>query len=631
MRKFVETNRIVHHQGSILILLLAMAFTSGCGGAGVTTTTTTTGTSGVAGKVVGGQFPVEGAEIQLYAAGSTGYGTGATALLSPAITTNSSGDFSVTNYTCPSSSAETYFVATGGDPGLGSDNPYITLMAALGPCGQLASIPFVVINEATTAASVWALARFLGPDAQIGTSSTNAQGLNNAFANVNNLVNITTGTSPGASVPSGAVIPVAKLYSLANILAYCVNSTGSTACDALFNVAEPPSGSAPADTLDAALDIAKNPSHNVSALFDLPSPQQPFGPSLSGTPNDWTLALTFKGGGLDLPTSIAVDASGDVWVASYCSSNSACSSVAELSPAGEPLSPSSGFTNSPDTLWESYGLAIDPSNNIWVTNQQTSGGGNGNVAEISNSGQVGSSFSGGGMYFPVAVAADSDGSIWTANQGDSTATKLENNGTAISGGSGWGSGQLSGPSGVAIDANHFAWFSNQDSSSGSVTSISSNGSAVNVISSGGEAPTGIATDSIGTNGHVWVANYSSSSISEVQLSNNGTGSVVSSGYTGGGLNHPNGIAVDGSGSVWVSNYIGNSVTELQGANGTNPGQAVSPSSGFATDASLLDPYGVAVDSSGNLWLSSYGSSTVTQLLGVAAPVKTPLVGPPQVP
>jgi streptogramin lyase len=619
--------------GSLLLSLIVIA---GCGGSSSINREPipTPAPSALKGKALGGQFPVTGAEIQLYAAGSTGYGVSAQPLLSPALTTDSNGDFTITtsDYTCPSSTALTYIVATGGDPGLGSNNPYIALMAALGPCGQLNSIPFVNVNEVTTVASVWALAPFLGPGAQVGTSSTNAQGLTNAFANVNNIVAITNGTSPGASAPTGALVPAAKIYTLSNILASCINSTGSTACNALFIAAKPPSASLPTNTIGAALDIAQNPSNNVAALFALPTPQAPFGPTLSAAPNDWMIAVTFNGGGLDLPASIAVDALGNMWTANYCGSNNPCSSVTELSSTGQPLSSSSGFTNG--ALWEDYGLAIDVHGSVWVTNQQSDGG-NGSVSELNTSGQVGSAYSGGGIYFPIAVATDTDGSIWTANQ-DSTVSKLSNNGTAISGSGGWGAHQVSDPSAVAIDANHNAWFANEGASSGSVTSVSSNGVTVNVIASGGDHPTGIATDRIGistnaSQGHVWIANYTSSSISELELNNGGTVSVVSSGYTGGGIDNPNGIAIDGAGNVWVANWIGNTLSELQGARGANPGQPLSPASGFGTDAHLDSPYGIALDASGNIWVSNFHSDTITQILGAAMPVTTPLVGPPQLP
>jgi streptogramin lyase len=592
------------------------------------------------GQVLGSLSGVIGAEVQLYAAGSKGYGSNAIALLSPAVTTNNNGSFTISsaNFVCPSNNSLTYLVATGGDPGVGSNNSAIALMTPLGACGSLNQIGPVEINEVTTVASVWALAPFIGSGsagAEIGTSSTNLQGLVNAFANVGNLVSMSSGASPGASAPTAAVIPAAKINSLANTLETCVASNGATACTGLFTSATPPGGTAPDNTLDAALNIARNPSNNVGALFALAGQQPPFEPSLSAAPNDWTLALTFSGGGLNYPTSIAIDASGNVWTANYCGSNSPCSSATELSPGGQPLSPSTGFTDSPDTLWENYGLAIDPSGNVWLTNQQTANGGDGSVSQMSNSGQVGSAFSGGGIFFPVAVAADTNGNIWVANQGDSTVSKLGNDGSAISGSSGWGAGQLSGPSAVAIDANNFAWFANQDASSGSVTSISSDGSAVNEIPSGGEHPSGVATDQIGvptnsSKGHVWIANYSSSSVSELRLNNDGTVTVVSTGYSGGGVNRPNGIAVDGSGNVWVANYGGNNLTELQGANGASPGQPLSPA-GLGADANLREPYSIALDASGNVWVSNFGSSTITQILGAAMPVKTPLVGPPQVP
>ncbi|MGA9673646.1 MAG: NHL repeat-containing protein [Terracidiphilus sp.] len=639
MRSVVDRTRVaVPTIGSLLLSFILIA---GCGGSGSRSidqgSIPTPPSATITGRMLGGQFPVTGATMQLYASGSTGYAAAAQPLFSPgAITTDGNGIFSFTtsDYTCPSPTAETYIVATGGNPGLGADNPYIALMTALGPCGQVGSLSFVSVNEVTTVASVWALAPFLGPGAQVGTSSTNAQGLANAFLNVNNLVDITKGTSPGASVPTGAVLPTKKIYTLANLLASCINSTGSTACDALFNTAKPPSGSAPTDTIGAALDIAQNPSNNVTALFALPTPQSPFQPGLSAAPNDWTIAVTFSGGGLDLPASIAIDALGNVWAANFCGSNIACSSVTELSSTGQPMSSSNGFAD--DALWESYGLAIDIHGSVWATNQQTPGG-HGSVSELNTSGQLVSTFSGGGVYFPGAVATDTDGSIWLANYGDSTATKLSNSGSAVSGSGGWGvPGQLSAPEAVAIDANHYAWFANSGDSPGTATSISPNGTTISMITSGGNEPSGIATDRVGistnaSKGHVWVANYLSSSVSELELNNDGTVTVASSGYAGGGINHPYGIAVDGSGSVWVANWIGNSLTELQGASSTNPGQPLSPSSGLGADAHLNAPYGIALDSSGNIWLSNFHSDTITQFLGVATPVSTPLVGPPQVP
>jgi hypothetical protein len=37
---------------------------------------------------------------------------------------------------------------------------------------------------------------------------------------------------------------------------------------------------------------------------------------------------------------------------------------------------------------------------------------------------------------------------------------------------------------------------------------------------------------------------------------------------------------------------------------------------------------LAIDASGNLWLSNSGGDTITQFVGLASPVRTPLLGPP---
>jgi hypothetical protein len=261
----------------------------------------------IAGKIRGAQSPVTGSTVQLYAAGNSGYGAGAQALLATPVTTDQYGDFTIPagDYNCLTSAsgqtlpanAQTYIVATGGNPGLspGTNNSAIALMAALGPCSILSPSTFVDIDEVTTVASVWPLAPFMGSPfigsgAQVGTAPGNAQGLATAFANVDSLANIANGQTPGTSAPlPGVTIPVAEIDTLADILAPCVNSDGTTVCSALFAAARPAGGSAPTNTLDAALDIALNPSNNVAALFSLITPAAPFEPSLGSAPANWSL------------------------------------------------------------------------------------------------------------------------------------------------------------------------------------------------------------------------------------------------------------------------------------------------------------------------------------------------------
>ena len=252
-------------------------------------------------SVHGGQQPVSGATLQLYAVGTTGDGSAATALLTHAVTSDANGNFDITGaYTCPSASTLVYVTATGGNPGLspGRNNAALALMAALGPCGNLGASTFISINELTTVAAVWSLAPFMSSYSSIGSGTTDAAALAGAFTLASEYVNTATGTAPGLNVPAGTTVPVAQLNTLADILSSCVNSAGGVAgdgsvCGTLFAAATPNGGTAPVEVIGAGLNIANNPTGNVSAILGLaPAIGAPFQPTLAAAPADWTVNLT---------------------------------------------------------------------------------------------------------------------------------------------------------------------------------------------------------------------------------------------------------------------------------------------------------------------------------------------------
>jgi hypothetical protein len=336
---------------------------------------------GFSGKALVGQQPLIGASVELYAAGTSGNGSKGVALLSSAPTTDSAGAFSVAaGYDCPSSGSQIYLVAHGGQPGsaTAADNDSITLLTVLGACNEAASASPVVINEATTAAAVYALAQFLSAGGNLGASSTNTVGLKNAVATAQALANISTGSSPGPAFAANGSSPAAKIDTLANLLNSCASATaGGKACSGLFSATATSSG-VPENTLDAALNLVRNPAENVAALYALASSSSAFTPALAKQPSDWTLFINYTGGGMNSPTSLGVDSAGNVWVASFLGG------IASLfSPLGAPLF-AQGVTGS--GLGHSFGLAVDANNNAWITNWPSPWGAGNTVSVFNSSG-----------------------------------------------------------------------------------------------------------------------------------------------------------------------------------------------------------------------------------------------------
>lgn len=401
------------------------------------------------GTVHGGQQAVAGATIQLYAATSTGYGVASTSLLKTPVVTSGTGSFSVANdYTCPSG-AMVYIVATGGNPGVVSaqTNSGLAMMAGLGPCSGIAGST-ISVNELTTVASVWALAPFMQSASSVSTSSTNVQGLTNAFAAINKLVSISAGTMPGPALPTGATLPTTQINTIADILAACINTVNSSTntvsgnCGSLFSATTPSGGTAPTNTIQAALNMAKNPTLGLTALTNLVAAAgAPYQPSMgANVPNAWTIAINYAPTGLVTPKGIATDPSGNLWIP-----NSGNNTVTELSNAGAVLSGSGygiGLLNAPSAI------AIDTNGLAWVANS-----GNNTITHLNSNGTTGTTYSGGGLNVPMGIAIDYAGDVWVSNSGNSTISEFASTGSAISTPSGYSGGGLNQPVAIAIGSN----------------------------------------------------------------------------------------------------------------------------------------------------------------------------------
>jgi hypothetical protein len=293
-------NVAAHHRLFILTAVIGAITINlvGCGSGSSAPEATSVVSSGVSGFVHGGQQPVTGATVQLYAAGATGDGSPATPLLQKTVTTDQNGSFTITSdYTCPTANTLVYLVALHGNPGLPGiiDNSAIAMMAALGPCGGLTPTTYIFVDELTTVGTLAALYPYMNSYNQLGSGASDATQLAAAFSLVNQYTNITSGTVPGPALAVGYYASSVTINTLADILAACINSTGpsqggNSACNTLFSLSTIGT-SAPSDTISALLNILSTPTQNTSALMALDQADGPYQPTLSNPPTSWQLPI----------------------------------------------------------------------------------------------------------------------------------------------------------------------------------------------------------------------------------------------------------------------------------------------------------------------------------------------------
>jgi hypothetical protein len=629
--------QVTGQTSTIYSVSLTVQNTSGLSNQATTTATiqdlTPLADASITGTVETGKKPISGAHVYLFAAGNTGYGLPSVSLLSATetgtsdstgayVATNAFGVFSISgDYTC-TAGQQLYVYASGGDSGSGQ-NSAATLLAAIGPCPSSSSPGISVwVNEVSTVATAFSLAGFAIDPTHISSSGTAlAQtGIANAFANVTNLETLSTGVALAATPNGNGVVPQAEINTLANALEACVDPSNSVSnpCDMLFSNAYSGglSGTEPTNTATAAINIAHNPAINVNSVYQIPINTPAYTPALSRAPNDFTLGLTFAEGTVSDAGSVAVDAAGNAWMV-----DPQRNSVLELSNLGAILSGAGGYTSG--GLNNSGKIAIDQSGNVWITNL---GGG---ITELTKSGAPVSGslgYTGGGLNQPVAIAIDGRGNAWVEDTGGLTIVELSSTGSPLSGSGGFTS--IGGTdSSIAIDGAGGVWLPNMF---GGVTKMSSSGAVLS--GANGYRGAGILnplTVAIDNFGNAWVTN-SNASISV--LSNTGSAVSGGNGDTAASITNPSAIAVDGSGNVWVLNMAPASVTEF-----SNPGSVLSGPSGYM-GGNMINPASLAIDGSGDIWVTNPGSctgttcnsnslrsgGTVTELMGVASPVITPL-------
>ena len=628
----------------------------------------------VSGRVLHGKFPIRNSTITLYQATSL---RRAVAKVLGTSQTDVLGNFKI-SYRSPENSRSVLYLISRDKSGA------VRLATVLG----VMPIPSdVVVNERTTVATAYAMAQFIN-GVDIGGTYP---GLQNAALTFRNLVDLENGNIGAvlSKAPNGSsTITLREFNSLANMVASCVETPG--ACTSLFQETTTPEGVVPDNTLQAAVNMAHFPWWNVDALFEISQSFEIYQPALKTTPNSWTLALRYEGNGqeLDGPGNIAFDAEGNAWVCNNYTFSldpfdpDVCGDdhLLKFTPWGEnfPGAPYRGG----GLYGAGFGITLDIYGNIWVGNFGFQGSKCAEeqkllwntVSKFSPEGMAISpdrgSLSPGGypsddQARPQGTVSDKEGNIWVANCMSASVTKFEkgNHKQRVI----YKNFGVDKPFDISIDPLGEAWVTSNGNDGVYVIGLDGHTRSVGDTTFF-KKPMGIAGDS---QGHMWVSNSGGLAApcgpdtvqdvidflagishdapvpgaSVTMIMPDGTPSKGSP-YTRGGLYMPWGIAVDGNDNVFVANFNGKRLSYLCGADpskcppGYKTGDPISPGGGYTFEG-LTRNTGVQIDASGNVWLANNwemvpvptnpGGHELVVFIGLAAPVKTPLIGPPRRP
>jgi serine/threonine-protein kinase len=238
---------------------------------------------------------------------------------------------------------------------------------------------------------------------------------------------------------------------------------------------------------------------------------------------------------------------------------------------------------------------------------------------------------------PNGVAVDAAGNVYVADSGNSRVRKVTGGNTVSTLA---GAGQLDSPRGVAVDRSGNLYVT--DTVNNRVRKITPDGTVTTLAGSdspglggGGLAdgqgtaaqfrsPIGIAVDQAG---NVYVADTGNNRIRKITADGRvstmaGSGDAGSGGFADGPaasarFNAPRGVAVDSSGNVYVADTLNERIRKI------NPSGMVSTiagsgdqgnANGAASAARFSNPDGIAVDASGNIVVSDNSSFRIREIL-----------------
>ncbi len=354
---------------------------------------------------------------------------------------------------------------------------------------------------------------------------------------------------------------------------------------------------------------------------------------------------------LDNPEGVALDSSGNLYIAdAYNQDIEKVAAPANGSSTITAFAGKSGYgpqVPGPATssyLADPYGVAADSTGNVYIADSENDSIDKvsaGILSVVTGFGPLdGTEVPGPGTDSPLddpeGVAIDSSGDIFIADTDNDSIDKLTPSGTL----SIVATGQFDDPEQLAVDSSDNLYVANEydceidkiPAGGGGVEIIAGTGSckqAVNgpALASPLDYPEGVAVDS---SGNVYVADTDDCEIDKLTA---GTLSIIAGDGTCGratagpalssGLDDPEGVAVDSSGDVYIADTDNDEIDEVT-PSGTlsiiagGPNNEDEPVATPAPYSGLDDPEGIAVDAAGNIYVANTDDDYVERITPAGA-------------